>query len=126
LRIRLKRKEGEPIPAATGAARPVEGSTAEPPPAEAHFHRVPAPLTGVFYTASNPTARPYVEVGDWVEESTVVGLIETMKVFNEVMAECRGRIAAVVAQQGQLVQVSEPVVLVDTAALPDNVGEAAS
>jgi len=49
-----------------------------------------APLPGTFYRAPKPGADPYVEVGSRVEEDTVVGLLETMKLFNSVHANVRG------------------------------------
>jgi acetyl-CoA carboxylase biotin carboxyl carrier protein len=51
-----------------------------------------APLPGTFYRAPNPGADPYVEVGSHVEEDTVVGLLETMKLFNSVHANVRGEV----------------------------------
>ena len=120
LRIRLKRHTGEQASSmlldGTSDALPSEENGSEP-------HRVIAPLTGIYYAAPNASAPPYVKMGDWIEESTVVGLIETMKVFNEVTAECRGRVASLLVQQGQLVQAGDPVVLIDTGANPDSAGE---
>jgi len=58
-----------------------------------------------------------------VEPETVVGLIETMKVFNEVVAECRGRVTSILVQPGQLVHAGEPLLLVDVDAPPDTDGE---
>jgi acetyl-CoA carboxylase biotin carboxyl carrier protein len=51
-----------------------------------------APLPGTFYRAPKPGANPYVEVGGRVEEDTVVGLVETMKLFNSVHANVRGKV----------------------------------
>jgi acetyl-CoA carboxylase biotin carboxyl carrier protein len=51
-----------------------------------------APLPGAFYRAPKPGADPYVEVGSRVEEDTVVGLLETMKLFNSVHANVRGEV----------------------------------
>jgi acetyl-CoA carboxylase biotin carboxyl carrier protein len=51
-----------------------------------------APLPGTFYRAPKPGAHPYVEVGGRVEEDTVVGLLETMKLFNSVHANVRGEV----------------------------------
>ena len=82
-------------------------------------HRVTAPLTGIYYSAPSPTSRAYAEVGDWVEPNSVVGLIETMKVFNEVTAECQGRVVSIQVQQGQLVHADETILLVDVTATPD-------
>jgi len=105
---------------------PNHPSEDEPAPRDQdRLHRVVAPLTGVFYAAPNPNSKPYVAPGDWVESDTVVGLIETMKVFNEVTAECRGRVVSILVGQGQLVHANEPILLVDTEAAPDGVGEVA-
>jgi acetyl-CoA carboxylase biotin carboxyl carrier protein len=72
-----------------------------------------APLTGVFYRSPSPDAPAYVEVGDRVGPETVVGLIETMKIFNEILAERTGRIAAIVADTGQLVHAGETLMTID-------------
>lgn len=127
LRIRLKRRTGDPVPGLNEPyAETDRGAAEKREDGHRQIHKVTAPLTGVFYTAPNPSADPYVGTGEWIEPGTVVGLIETMKVFNEVMAECVGRVAEMVAQQGQLVQAGDTIVLVDTAALPDEAGEAGS
>jgi biotin carboxyl carrier protein len=76
---------------------------------------LPAPLTGVFYRASAPGAPPLAEVGDRVEAGAVVGLIETMKIFNEVLAERGGRIAAILAESGQLVHAGDALMIVEDA-----------
>lgn len=93
-------------PSSDPAPPPRPASTA---PATADGHGlvdVRTPLMGTFYRAPKPGTPPYVEVGDAVEENTVVGLIETMKLFNSVYAEVRGRVAEIcldnaeVAEQG--------------------------
>jgi len=80
---------------------------------EAHLHRVLAPLTGVFYRAATPSARAYVDEGDWVEAETVIGLVETMKIYNEVTADRSGRIVRCVADNGQLVHAGDALVLIE-------------
>lgn len=66
-----------------------------------------SPLTGVFYRAANPGDPPFVHEGDAVEEETPVGLIEAMKIFNEITAGVEGRLVRVVAQNEQLVVTGE-------------------
>jgi acetyl-CoA carboxylase biotin carboxyl carrier protein len=56
---------------------------------------VRAPLPGTFYRAPRPGAEPFVEVGSRVGEDTVVGIVETMKLFNPVHAGTRGRVAEI-------------------------------
>ena len=77
---------------------------------------LPAPLTGVFYRTSAPGTPPFVEVGDRVEAGAVVGLIETMKIFNEVLAERGGRIAAILADSGQLVHAGDALMTIEETA----------
>ncbi|HZU07864.1 MAG TPA: biotin/lipoyl-containing protein [Chloroflexota bacterium] len=104
LRLRLHRQPGRP-PGAAGPAPPAGEQQA--------LHVVRAPLTGVFYAAPAPQAEPYVREGDWVEPGKVVGLIETMKVFNEVHADTRGRVVRVHVRSGQLVHQDEPLLTID-------------
>jgi len=63
-----------------------------------------APLTGVYYAAPSPTSPPFVAVGDLVEVGQAVALVEAMKVFNEIQAEVAGRVTALVATNGNVVQ----------------------
>jgi acetyl-CoA carboxylase biotin carboxyl carrier protein len=99
--------------------RELSTSGVEPPsPAESEarddqLHRVVAPFTGIFYRSPTPSARPYVEEGEWVDADGVVGLVETMKIFNEVTADVSGRITKFVAEGGQLVHAGDVLVLIE-------------
>jgi acetyl-CoA carboxylase biotin carboxyl carrier protein len=112
-RVRLKRQPGAGL--APSATR-LEDRTEQ---AHTARQRVLAPLTGIFYRSPNPTAPPYVEVGDWVEPATVIGLIETMKVFNEVTADASGRITAFLADSGQLVHAGDGLLSIEPGERPD-------
>jgi len=120
LRVKIRRAQLRPQAAATPQHQMETGKGEVEVDAVAEgMHTVVAPLTGVFYDSPNPNSAPYVEPGDWVEPETVVGLIETMKVFNEVVADCRGRVVAIKASRGQLVHAGDPLLLVDPNASPD-------
>ena len=71
-----------------------------------------APLTGVYYSAPSPTSPPYVSVDDVVQVGQVVALVEAMKVFNEVQAEVAGRVSALVAPNGEVVQKGDVLIRV--------------
>ena len=60
---------------------------------------VSAPLTGIWYPAPSPGARPYVNEGDEVSAGQVIGLIEAMKLFNEIKSDATGRIARVLVER---------------------------
>jgi acetyl/propionyl-CoA carboxylase alpha subunit len=80
---------------------------------DTHLHRVVAPFTGVFYRSPTPDAGAYVGEGDWVDADGVIGLVETMKIFNEVTADVAGRIKKMVADNGQLVHTGDTLVLLE-------------
>jgi biotin carboxyl carrier protein len=80
---------------------------------DTRLHRVVAPFTGLFYRSPTPDAGAYVSEGDWVDADGVIGLVETMKIFNEVTADVAGRIKKMVADNGQLVHTGDTLVLLE-------------
>jgi acetyl-CoA carboxylase biotin carboxyl carrier protein len=94
-----------------------------PPPAPApepkppkQLHEIKSPTPGTFYAASSPDAEPFVRVGSRVQPDTVVCLIEAMKVFNEITADCSGVIVEVCVQNQQPVEYGQVLFRVDTSA----------
>jgi acetyl-CoA carboxylase biotin carboxyl carrier protein len=74
---------------------------------------VRAPLTGIFYAAPGPGSPPFVAVGREVVVGQVIGLIEAMKLFNEIKSDQAGRVVRVVAQDGALVKAKQPLIEVE-------------
>ena len=73
-------------------------------------HRfVTAPLTGVWYTAPSPGARPYLQLEGEVIVGQVVGLIEAMKLFNEIKSDVAGTVSRILADHGTLVKRQQPL-----------------
>lgn len=68
-----------------------------------------APMVGTFYSRANPDAEPFVQVGSSVSDDTVVCIVEAMKVFNEIPAECRGKIVEVLVEDQQPVDFGKPL-----------------
>ena len=111
----------QPTPQVASAPSQVEEQVEAPaPPAETqqeeeqNLHKIVAPMVGTFYRAPAPDADPYVQEGDQVEESTVVCIIEAMKLMNEIEAEVKGTIVKVLVENGQLVEYGQPLFLVKT------------
>jgi acetyl-CoA carboxylase biotin carboxyl carrier protein len=74
---------------------------------------VKAPLTGIFYSAPGPGSAPYVQVGGEVAIGQVIGLIEAMKLFNEIKSDLAGRVVRVVPESGALVKAKQPLIEVE-------------
>jgi biotin carboxyl carrier protein len=84
-------------------------------PATAATDAITAPLTGVFYLSPSPQAPPFVQVGSVVAAGDVIGLIEAMKLFNEIRSTKNGRVRKIVAANGQLVRARAPLIELDPA-----------
>jgi acetyl-CoA carboxylase biotin carboxyl carrier protein len=65
---------------------------------------VVAPIIGVFYRSGSPGSKPFVEVGDTVERGQVIGIVEAMKVMNEVQCDYRGVVEEILVENGDAVQ----------------------
>ena len=101
-----------PAPAAIDAAadgRP--GAAADP-----NVHEVLAPLLGTFYRAPKPGAAPFVEVGTQVQEETVIGIIEVMKLMNTVRAGVNGTVTEFLVADGALAEYGATLLRVRKAA----------
>jgi acetyl-CoA carboxylase biotin carboxyl carrier protein len=77
---------------------------------------VTAPLTGVWYGAPSPGARPYLTEGAEIGAGTVIGLIEAMKLFNEIKSDTAGRVTRILVESGTLVKRQQPLIEVDPSA----------
>ena len=99
-----------PDSAAPGAAGGPLTPYGEPAPG---MRFVTAPLTGVWYASPSPGARPYVQEGDEIGAGAVVGLIEAMKLFNEIKSDVAGKVVRVLVERGTLVKRQQPLVEID-------------
>jgi len=114
-RIRLRRGQ-EPVVVASPApqlppAASMPAATSPQPPATSHqpedetgITYVTSPMVGTFYTSANPESPAYVNVGDQVGPETIVCILEAMKVFNEIPAECSGSIVACLVESGDAIE----------------------
>jgi acetyl-CoA carboxylase biotin carboxyl carrier protein len=91
-----------PVPASP-AVTAAEAPLATPAASEAASH-ITSPMVGTFYRSPSPDSPPYAEVGQAVDEETVVCLIEAMKVMNEIKAETKGVITEVLVENAKPVE----------------------
>jgi acetyl-CoA carboxylase biotin carboxyl carrier protein len=104
---------GSAGPAPEQQAAAGEPSTAGRDPAASVRPSVKAPLTGIFYASPAPGTAPYVQVGGEVAVGQVIGLIEAMKLFNEIKSDLAGRVVRVVPDSGALVKAKQPLIEVE-------------
>jgi acetyl-CoA carboxylase biotin carboxyl carrier protein len=100
----------QPPPAAPATGSPQAGRVVTPfgePAAGMQF--VTAPLTGVWYAAPSPGAQPYLLAGGEVSAGQVVGLIEAMKLFNEIKSDVTGTVTRFLVESGTLVKRQQPL-----------------
>jgi acetyl-CoA carboxylase biotin carboxyl carrier protein len=99
-----------------GEAPPMAGG-AEPPKSLAdparHPGAVPSPMVGTVYRASDPKAKPFVEVGDEVKVGQTILIVEAMKHMNEVAAPHGGKVVAILVEDSQPVEYGQPLMIIE-------------
>ena len=99
-----------PVPAAAQAPAPAGGGEAASENGDAAAGNVVAsPLVGTFYAAASPDAEPFVKVGDTVKKGQVLGIIEAMKLMNEIESEYDGVVEAVLVKNEDVVEYGQPL-----------------
>ena len=107
---------GSSAAASGGSAAPpsVTSVLSSAPAAEVpHSPTVIAPLTGLFYLSPSPDAEPYVREGSQVVVGQVIGLIDAMKLFNEIKSDLSGRVTKIWVESGALVKAKQPLIEVE-------------
>ncbi len=111
VRVRVSKA---PVAAAAPAEAPSQTSAVKVVTADASARAdhptVNAPLTGIFYRSPSPQAPPFIQVGSQVAQGEVIGLIEAMKLFNEIRATASGRVLRILIENGQLVRARQPII----------------
>jgi acetyl-CoA carboxylase biotin carboxyl carrier protein len=87
-----------------------EAAGAKPKPNE---HVITAPMVGTFYAAPSPGEKPFVEIGDEVKVGQVLCVIEAMKMMNQIEADKAGRVASIMARNGDPVEFGQPLFVIE-------------
>lgn len=102
-----------PLAAAAPTTMPAQPATAAPAePGLPAGTVVRSPMVGTFYAAASPGAEPFVKVGQQVKVGDPLGVIEAMKMFNQIEAEVTGTVVAIVAENGQAVEFDQPLFVI--------------
>jgi acetyl-CoA carboxylase biotin carboxyl carrier protein len=97
--------EAVAAPRAQAAAASASTSPAGNPGGdEAGIAYIKSPMVGTFYRASSPESKPFAEIGTKVSETSVVCIIEAMKIMNEIQSELKGSVVEVLVENGQPVE----------------------
>ncbi len=120
--VRLSRvpKTAAPVAAAPVAAAPAPIAAAlavaavETPVANAlpAGNVVKAPMVGTFYASASPGTPPFVKIGQQVTAGETLGVIEAMKMFNQIEADVSGTVQAILVENGQPVEFDEPMFVI--------------
>jgi acetyl-CoA carboxylase biotin carboxyl carrier protein len=128
IQVRLRRRGPETGPAAVAwqseavVSSPAQPVSSSPPPASPRTDQpavaapaapktilIESPMVGTYYASSAPEAPPFVSTGSFVHPSTIVGIIEAMKVFTDIPAGVSGTITEVLVKNGQAVEFGQPM-----------------
>lgn len=117
--LKLKKKNEviqQVVPAQAASAvqvvSPVEPSVPEAK-AAVSGNAVKCPLVGTFYAASSPDAEPFVKVGDHVSKGQVLGIVEAMKLMNEIESEFDGTVKEICVKNGDLVEFGQNLFVIE-------------
>jgi acetyl-CoA carboxylase biotin carboxyl carrier protein len=98
-------------PATAPSVLPAAETTAPKP--KPNEHVITAPMVGTFYASPSPGAKAFVEIGDEIKVGQVLCIIEAMKMMNQIEADKAGRIASIMARNGDPVEFGQPLFVVE-------------
>ncbi|HEV2540029.1 MAG TPA: acetyl-CoA carboxylase biotin carboxyl carrier protein [Frateuria sp.] len=99
-------------PAPAPAAAPVASAAAPAASGLPEGHVVKAPMVGTFYASATPGAAAFVKVGQQVKAGETLGIIEAMKMFNQIEADVAGTVQAILVENGQPVEFDQPMFVI--------------
>lgn len=104
LRITLRKSPGSVDTSEGSQLREAERGQEEVPLGEEELHKVISPMVGTFYRTSAPEEPPFVEVGDIIEVGQPLGVVEAMKLMNEIISDIEGEVVEICVEDGQPVE----------------------
>jgi acetyl-CoA carboxylase biotin carboxyl carrier protein len=109
-RVRIKIKAPRVARAEQFAGAPaVHASVSSSTPADSADQVVTSPMIGTFYASPSPGDPAFVQEGDQVEVGQVIGIIEAMKIMNEIASEYEGTISRILVRNAQAVEYGQPL-----------------
>jgi len=94
------------------APAPVAPPPEPAPPAAPEGHVVKSPMVGTFYRSASPGAKPFVEIGDTIQQGDALCIVEAMKLMNEIEADASGIVKAILVENGQAVEYGQALFVI--------------
>lgn len=94
-------------------SEPVVQVSSANPEVSGNFYEIKSPIVGTFYRAPAPDADPYVQIGDSINEGTVLCIVEAMKLMNEIESDVNGKIVKFLVDNGTPVEYNQPLFLIE-------------
>ncbi|MBI4777957.1 acetyl-CoA carboxylase biotin carboxyl carrier protein [Candidatus Desantisbacteria bacterium] len=117
-RVRVKRavamNEEPALPVRIPYASTPRTPKKKPQEENPNWKKIISPLTGTFYRSSSPDTPPFVEIGSIIIPGQTLGLLEAMKMFNEIKSELSGKIVKIQIKAGEIAEVGSVLFLVET------------
>ena len=100
---------------ANGSFATIEGSAASQtsPSLNSNLTTIKAPIAGIFYRAPSPDEEPFVKEGDTVKKGDTIGLMEAMKLMNEIPAPCDGIVREIIAKDSEFCEFDKPIITIE-------------
>ena len=76
-------------------------------------HSLTSPMVGTYYSAPSPTAKPFVTIGQHVKQGDTIGIVEAMKIMNQIVAEKSGTVLQILVKDGEAVEFGQPLIIVE-------------
>jgi len=99
----------QPAPA---SPMPSSQTTRTPEQPQTNDQSVTSPMVGTFYSAPSPTAKPFVSIGQKINQGDTVGIIEAMKIMNQIEADQSGTVVEILVKDGEAVEFGQPLIIV--------------
>jgi acetyl-CoA carboxylase biotin carboxyl carrier protein len=98
-----------PVARAASAATPPAAPVSAPVEVEAGLHLVKSPMVGTFFSSPSPGSAPFVSVGDRIAKGQVIGIVEAMKLMNEIESDAAGEVVKCLVSDGQPIEFGQPL-----------------
>ena len=101
-------------PPTPAPAKPEPESGTDAPAESDNRHIIRSPIVGTFYRAPSPDAEAYVQVGQHVTKGTPIGIIEAMKIMNEIESDAEGKVVKILVDNGMPVEYNQALLIIES------------